>query len=312
MARIATVINFCTNDLRFLSTCIGEARRFSDQIIIPVSDHFFDGTSENFALLEWAYAAHPDCLFIEFSYDAKAHYYPFIPPRSAAQYWMRHWHNTSRWLSFYFLKEEIDYILFLDVDEIVESEEMLAWLQGFDYSNYAALRFASYWYFREAQQQATAWPDAGLLVKRAALHPDFFFDPNERKGLYEQIAGEKRCSVLGVKGRPLMHHYSWVRTKEEMLKKTATWGHHREKENWPRLIEEEFSREFRGADFDGVFLYQKVSPLFDPLQVAVPTSLPSVSLEEHRERIKVFSHVQPINRSEAFEKDLSFRFGIGS
>jgi hypothetical protein len=45
-----------------------------------------------------------------------------------------------------------------------------------------------------------------------------------------------------------MHHYSWVRTKEEMLRKVKAWGHTNDKD-WNTLIEEEFSREFNGKDF---------------------------------------------------------------
>jgi len=54
--------------------CIAEARTFAKQIVIPVCDHFFDGTPENRALLEQTYSEHPDCIFIEFAYSAKKLY----------------------------------------------------------------------------------------------------------------------------------------------------------------------------------------------------------------------------------------------
>ena len=43
---IAAIINFCTNDYRFLARSIAETKSFSSQIIVPVCDHFFDGTPE--------------------------------------------------------------------------------------------------------------------------------------------------------------------------------------------------------------------------------------------------------------------------
>jgi len=47
----------------------------------------------------------------------------------------------------------------------------------------------------------------------------------------------------------MIHHYSWVRTKEEMLKKVSNWGHARDKGDWKELVEMEYSRPFNGQDF---------------------------------------------------------------
>jgi hypothetical protein len=46
----------------------------------------------------------------------------------------------------------------------------------------------------------------------------------------------------------MCNHYSWVRTKEEMLRKVTSWAHSNDT-NWTALVEEEFSREFNGTDF---------------------------------------------------------------
>ena len=65
---IGTIISYCTNDYRFIHRCILEASKFSEQVIVVVCDHFFDGSMENRFLLEKTYEAHPNCQFIEFSY----------------------------------------------------------------------------------------------------------------------------------------------------------------------------------------------------------------------------------------------------
>ena len=57
---IAGVINFCTHDAWFLERCIEELSYACDQILIPVCDHFFDGTPENYPLLESLYAKFPE------------------------------------------------------------------------------------------------------------------------------------------------------------------------------------------------------------------------------------------------------------
>jgi hypothetical protein len=54
---------------------------------------------------------------------------------------------------------------------------------------------------------------------------------------------------------PMIHHYSWVRTKEQMLQKVKAWGHNADKD-WVSLIEEEFSRPFNGKCFVNNYSYE--------------------------------------------------------
>ena len=68
---ITTVINYCSNDYRFIKKCIDEAKKFSHQVIVPVSDHFFDGTKENRDLLNLTYLENPTCEFIEYEFTHK-------------------------------------------------------------------------------------------------------------------------------------------------------------------------------------------------------------------------------------------------
>ena len=58
---------------------------------------------------------------------------------------------------------------------------------------------------------------------------------------------------------PFIHHYSWVRTKEEMLKKVLNWGHKDDSFDWISKIEEEFSRDFNGTDFIHRYNYNIVN-----------------------------------------------------
>ena len=60
----------------------------------------------------------------------------------------------------------------------------------------------------------------------------------------------------------MMHHFSWVRTKEEMLTKVKNWGHASDKD-WIVGIEEEFSRDFNGTDFVHGYSYNIVENTFN-------------------------------------------------
>ena len=118
--KLATVISYCTNDYRFIHKCIEEARKFSDQIVITVCDHFFNGLPEDRRLLEHTYARHPDCHFIEFAYSNRL-YNPYLNITPDDEQWMAYWHATSRHIGYLHLAPEIDTVFFLDSDEIVET-----------------------------------------------------------------------------------------------------------------------------------------------------------------------------------------------
>ena len=173
---IATIINYCTTDYRFLHYCIEEAKKFSQQIIIPVCSHFFNGEPENRALLQLSYLEHPDVQFVEFSY-AEQPYGMYSPLTPFDEEWAHYWHSTARYVGFHFV-HECDYVLFLDVDEIVEADRFIKWLQEFNVSDFNALRFSSYFYFREPSNRAIdQFPLNALLVKKQAIEsPEIILD----------------------------------------------------------------------------------------------------------------------------------------
>ena len=282
---IATVINFCTNDYRFLSRSIAEVRRFSRQILIPVSDHFFDASPENRPLLERAYEEHPDCTFIEFAYDVKRLYTPYIERLPEDEDWGALWHSTARYLSYLYLSEEIEYILFLDADEIVEGDRFALWLEKEDYRNWEAHWFFSYCYGLQASKRAPHLQQTGLLVQRSALSPLKILNAQERFGIFAWLPGPKRLQIFGLDGAPMFHHYSWTRPYEECLKKAQTWGK-RHQCDWVAWLKKAES-EMRD--------YEQVVPYFDPL---------SVSVSNIEIRSREFPNVIRVNREIAFRKEL--------
>lgn len=241
---IATIVNFCTNETRFIQSCLEQALLFSKQVIVSVSTHFFDGTPENRPLLEEIYAAFPECHFVE---------YPFVPNRIrknilksvGAEHF---WHCASRLVGMAQLQDEVETILFLDADEIPDGERFQEWLDCSDYRHQTVLKLANYWYFREPIYRAEVLEDSVTFVQRKVVTADLLIHLDERCALYNSLPGPKRRMVTGADGLPLFHHFSWVRTREEMLKKVKSWGHKKDR-NWENLVIEEFSGPFKGTDF---------------------------------------------------------------
>lgn len=252
---VASIISFCTHDLRFLDKNIAAVKPFSDQILIPVCDHFYNGKPEDLNLLQKIYRKYPEVDFIEFAYRTDEVYGTPSKLIPGAPGWAQHWHNSARLIGSFFLKPAIDYVLFLDIDEIFNSD-----LRTIAFHEYEALRFATYWYFKTARQRATITPDGPLLVKRKRLSTPLILNPDERMGMFERIKGRKERQFC-IDGKPIVHHYSWVRSEEEMLSKVQSWGHHWERD-WTTLMKQE-------DDFVRKYSYEEIEPVWDPLQESV-------------------------------------------
>lgn len=269
MDSIATIISYCTNDFRFISKCIEEAKVFSKQILIPVCDHFFDGTPENRHLLDHTYAQHPDCQFVEFAYMPDRIYSQYHSIKPDDPDWAIFWAATTRYVGFQYVDPEIESVLFLDSDEIVEGKEFLAWMESGAHLPYEALRLGAYFYALLPTLRAKNVVNLPLLVKKNSFAPLTLFNELERIGAYMSHSGPKREEVVGLNGLPFVHHYSWVRTKEECLWKTRTWSH-RNDEDWPVLIEEAFSGKTERLFGSTHEFFEIEDAYFDPLSVSFP------------------------------------------
>jgi hypothetical protein len=255
---IGTVVNFCTNESRFISACLKEALLFSSQVVVPVSSHFFDGTPEDRGLLESIYASFPECLFVE---------YPFIPERIPRSILKAvgpdaFWHCLSRLIATRSLDESIETVLFLDADEVADGGRVSEWLDCSDYEQHTVLKLANYWYFREPIYQAENLEDSIVMVQKKALETEMLLHFEERNAIYDSLPGPKRRMVCGTNGQPLFHHFSWVRTLPEMLKKVRSWSHRKDR-NWEELVLREFSGPFQGKDFVHGYKFRTVKSVLE-------------------------------------------------
>lgn len=250
MTRIGTIINFCSLDARFIGPCVQAVVPFSAKVVVPWADHLFDGTSEDVALIARVAAENPQADFVPFEYHHSIT--EMLRPRF--------WHNYARWVGLARLAETCDWILFLDADEIVETDRFEAFLAGADLRPYDHLYFANYWYFREPRFRARQIEDSPAMVRRKIITVNRIFHENERATFRRFPNGLRR--VAGIDGRPMFHHYSWVLEKAQMLRKVRTWGHSLDVDHdWERLVEDEFSRDFSGKDFVHGYDFDTVEPL---------------------------------------------------
>ena len=250
---ISSILQYSTIDFDFLEANLIQLSKFSSEIIIPICTHFFNGEIENKYLLqktEEIVKSYPKANILYFDWDGiKKHncYY----------------HNLSRKLGTEQAKNE--WLLFVDADEIV-SDEFGEWFESVKHLD-KAWWFSCYWYFREPIYQAIANEGAGLLVPRKYCEWDIN-NSLERAQLFQKLYDANKLimsdfqEILSTSGKKLVHHYSWVRSQQDLLKKTNNWGHNKDKD-WERLINEEFCRPFNNTDFVHNYSYHIVDNYFN-------------------------------------------------
>jgi hypothetical protein len=243
--KISTIINYCSNDQRFISACIREASVFSDHVLVVCSDHYFDGQPEDLEKLDQVAKENPGARFLRFPFDQNAD--------KEAQYWVTY----ARWFGLQKVEPDQTYILFLDADEIVDGKRFSNWLKAFPAGKYNAIKPANFYYFREPEYQAESWEDSALLVRKNLLTYQMVMQFEDRQSPFDAVPEPKIRRVTDSKGIPMIHHYSWVRSEEEMLRKVKSWGHNKER-NWEDLVRKEFSGAFQGTDFIHGYSYKTV------------------------------------------------------
>jgi hypothetical protein len=288
---VATIINYCSNDRAFITDCIAKISSFSKKIIIPVCDHFFDGKAENMKELYNTFKKFPHCDFI---------FYPYIPHKIDEKLLSkvgdkRFWHCLSRLLSFAHVPSSIDYILFLDVDEIVDDKAFTKWISSGDVNKYDAMKLSCYWYFRHIWCRATTWEDTPVIIRRKAVTHHMLLHKDERDAIYDGVKDKNNRNTLSVDGVPMIHHYSWVRTKKQMLRKVVSWGHCHDRD-WESLIEKEFSKEFSGMDFVHGYKFEKVDPYVTCEDIEMTQEEGDISTLSHVDILSSDRVMKEINR----------------
>jgi acetone carboxylase gamma subunit len=245
--KISSILQYSTLDFRFLDVNLQQLSKISDEIIIPICDHFFNGEPENKELLEKSFD------IIKKYPKTKGYLFNWEGPNSNPGYY----HNVSRALGTSIAVN--DQLFFVDGDEIVD-DNFTEWLKT-DFNPDVTYWMTCYWYFREPIYQSKSYEGCGLLINKNKCNwnvnvrderQQLFSLPNFIHGGYSHILYNEK---------PVMHHFSWVRTKEEMIKKVSNWGHKNDT-NWIELVEEEFKYPFKGVDFVHQYSYNIVDNKF--------------------------------------------------
>lgn len=245
---LATVISYCSLDERFIRPNLRQALLCSDEIVVAIGDRLFDGRLEDSEHLNALSRDFPQVRFVQYSVDMS------LPAHDR--------HNLARVAGYAALRQKTDLVAFVDADEVLDGMAVRRWLTLRRSTWWNVQKLASYWYFREPTYRAKSLEDSVLVVKRSLIGDVPRFGASEREALFRGTRPPRRRGVKGAGGDVMVHHYSWVRTKEQMLGKVQNWGHLHDR-NWTELVEREFEQEFSGTDFVHGYEYEIVPPFAD-------------------------------------------------
>ena len=245
--QIEAVILYSTNDQRFFNICIKNLIDCGVRCHVVTYSHMWNGDLESLDLLNQS--------ILEYSENDLVNIYSvdWSPGQSP---W--YWEGVGRYLATQNVSDECDYILYIDIDEVVETEKFKTFIKNREYSNFDTVKLYNYWYFREANFQAHQ-KETSVVLCKSSIAKQLSPVPGGRDIYFSCIHNR---TILGDQDT-FIHHFSWVRTKSEMINKVKNWGHCNDKQNWLDLIEEEFSRDFNGTDFIHNYSYRIVNNYFN-------------------------------------------------
>jgi len=238
--KFCIIINYCSKDKAFIHANIKECLKVTKYVVLSCGNKFFNGEDEDIDHLKELKSEYPSLHVLLFDVDLSQE-----NPLEQRPY--AFFHNKARCCGYVKIIEkypQLEWFLFIDADEIPEGESLLFILERSDFQKNENYTFSNYWYFREPIYQSKRHECSPLLLYRDNIKLEKLMNDNERN--YFNIYEDEK-TVKGIMhpffNIPVFHHFSWVRSEENMYKKIEGWGHKDDKD-WKSMIEEEFSHEF--------------------------------------------------------------------
>lgn len=216
---ISAVIPFASYDYPFFKRCIDNLLLLGIECIVVVYDHLYGGEPENTHILnicERWYKNEPLFQMVRLNWT----------PGHRPIYW----EAFARHMGALHSSIGNEYLLFIDIDEIIDPIEMDKWLSKKKYRRYRGIKLNCYMYDRKPTLQLKKPHYNTILCKKwYALSLGFkpearlqFF--NNKNKISRWLAKLRLNPIFYIyRGKPFIHHYTGYRNN--MDKKLNNWSH---------------------------------------------------------------------------------------
>ena len=223
MDKISIIISYSSIEKIFLRPLLQQCSLFSDDIVVSYGSNLYNGKVEKTDFLEEIYDEFPYVQFVQYEVDLTI---PENKRNGVINRPTSYFHNLSRKVAVERLRHK-DWVFVIDADEIPDGEILLKWLDENKYmlNKNNCYKFACYWYFKKPTFRAKAIEDSILLIHYDYLTDDNLFGDNERDHLIACSETGLIRQVRNDANLPMWHHFSFVRSREQLFNKLTSWAH---------------------------------------------------------------------------------------
>lgn len=250
-AKIGCVVSYCSLERHFLKHTLRECSKFASHIVVSYADKLYDLTPDNQHndQLVRIKEDFPHVTFVQYTIDKIDELIDAPELNNRAVYW----HNRARWEGLRVLNPECQYVMFMDADEVPEGDRVKNFLKGTQAPDplTPAVKFANWWYMREPTLRFRGIEDSVVMVPRTrvATRDSVVLCESERNNLADAPVVR---NVSDGGSSPMFHHFSWVRTPEDLVRKVQLWGHRNDRD-WETAVRTELARPIQPGHVDVIF-----------------------------------------------------------
>lgn len=219
----SVIVNYCSNESAFIRPLLDQCGLFSSDIVVSYGSRLYDGTPEDASHIDGLRASYPSVQFVEYPVDTSIdlHKQRGVRTRPTA-----YWHNLARWTAVQALKGR-GWVFVIDADEVPEGRLVKEWLdRRLLYLRPSdCYKVATHWYFKSPIFRSTTLEDSILLIHCSHLTESNVFGDYERDHLIPASGCTLRRNTRGLNGAVMWHHYSWVRSRPQLVHKVRNWAH---------------------------------------------------------------------------------------
>ena len=236
--KVNALIPITVNDFRFLPILMKQLDFICGKVVFIYSDYLFNQKEQDKQKLQKIFEL-PKKLgltstfeFVKYEIDFNVNEFFVSEYKNSPK---RYWINKARMDGFDYIDKNAKWVLLIDSDEIPDSCEFLKWADTINWDDIESkdiftLNFDNYVYFwkncfvKYETENSLVLLNEKVFRNRKKYEP-LFLNEFERTVFYRFIP-ENYCKMnIKFNNKCLFHHYSWVRTLEEMKSKVLNWGH---------------------------------------------------------------------------------------